>query len=48
MNFYKIGVDFWKIRNSWGNTWGEAGHFRIVRNKANMCQIAGEVYCPIA
>jgi len=36
-------IPYWKVRNSWGNQWGEEGYFRIQRG-VNMCGIESQAF----
>jgi C1A family cysteine protease len=33
------GLDYWKVKNSWGTGWGEVGYIRIEKSDSDRCGV---------
>jgi len=44
---FLLFLSFLVIRNSWGESYGDKGYYKMARNKDDMCGISQYVYYPI-
>lgn len=39
------GIDYWKVRNSWGSGWGDNGYIKVKRGTCGISLVAAALVC---